>query len=376
MQTTPKKSLFPEEAVMRLLSILLLSLAGAVHAGDAGKDQARKELEPRLVKLVGDAMPLSEALKSLGKQTGNTIVDHRKTHREDPKLSLNLQGVTFWQAIDDIAAKARCGYSLYQDEGALALVDGTPRHANAAYFGICRLAVKRVSVVREEDSGLTFCNVQAELAWEPRFQPFYFDVETIEVQFAEGGRGQGKPPLVKTKGSGLTRLEEGGAVEFEMRLPAPGRACPSIETLSAQIKLIGPVKMLTFRLGDLKPVKDGVEQVEESVKVAIKPHPQKRKEWSFDVIINNPPGDFQFDSYQSRDWLVHNRIYLEKADGTRIKHESEEPIDNVSFKRAAIRYDFKSEMFGKTAGWSLVYRTPGRVVELPASFTLKNILLP
>lgn len=366
---------------MKILAILTSTFflaAGALLAGDAALDQARKELQPRLVNLVHDAMPLSEALKSLQKQTGNTIIDRRKTHVENPTLKLDLKGVTFWQAIDDITARAGCSYSPYLEEGALALTDGAARKTGAAYYGICRLAVKRVSAVRDEDSGLGFCSVAAELAWEPRFQPFYFDVETVEAQFAaEAPRGQ-KPQAVKMKGPGLTTVEGQGAVEFDLRLPLPPRSCPSIETLSAQIKLIGPAKMLTFRLADVKPSKAGVEQVQDGVKVTIKPHALERNEWSFDVVINNPPGAFNFDSNQFRDWLVHNRIYLERLDGTRIKHEpgAEEPIDNISFKRAAIRYDFTGDMPAKTAGWTLVYRTPGRVVDLPVSFTLKNIRLP
>ena len=47
-----------------------------------------------------------------------------------------------------------------------------------------------------------------------------------------------------------------------------------------------------------------------------------------------------------------------------------------SFQRAPIRYDFTQDLPEKNTGWSLVYRTPGRIVDLPLSFTLKNIPLP
>ncbi len=329
-------------------------------------------------------MPLSEAVKALEKQTGNTIADRRKNLRDNPKLKLDLKDATFWQALDDITAASNCSYSLYEDDGVLALVDGPPRKHNAAYAGICRLAVKRVSLVRFDETGLRYCNVVTELAWEPRFQPIYVDIGAVDAAFTV----MGKPHLIKIVGPGKTTVEKGIAMEVEeIRLPDPPRAASAIDSLSVEFKLTGPAKMLTFRLADLKAVKEPVQQIQDDVKVTFKPLlPQSRERWSFNVTVFNPPGSQRFESHEFRDWLVHNRIYLEKVEGGKTitiphKPEEEQPANRddpapYAFKRAAIRYDFTGEMPAKTAGWSLVYRTPGRIVDVPLKFTLTNIVLP
>ena len=365
----------------RLVASLTLLISPMTAVGQ------EKSLEPRPVNLVHDAITLSDALKSLQEQTGNEIADRRKNHRENPRLKLSLKNVTFWQALDVITAEARCGYSLYHEDGKVALVDAPSRkrRPTVAYAGICRLAVKRISLIRDEESGEHFCNVLAELAWEPRFHPFYLDVGSAEALFDKAESGRGQVLQHKIVGPGQTRLDDRCAAEFELRFPAPPRACPEIKSLACQLKLVGPAKMLTFRLPDLKPAKDGVMQVQDNVKVMFKPLLPRRERWSFDVIIENPPGSYRFESYQERDWLMHNKIFLEKVDGgktTVIAHqpEGERPVPDdpftFSFKRAAFRYDFTGDMPETNAGWSLVYRTPGPIVDVPLRFTLENIRLP
>ena len=357
-------------------------------------DKARKELEPRLLTLVNDAIPLDEALKLL-QETGNTVVDRRKNHRDNPKLKLDLKNATFWQALDGIIGKldeihrkldqGRCRYHLHQDDGTLALVDGTPPRQNTAYAGICRLALGKVSLLRFEDSGSSFCDAEVELTWEPRFLPIYVDVEDAQAQFAAPelrNPSMARPRLANMKDKGKGRIKVAGqrAVLLELRFDAPPRSCPSMESLACQVKLIGPAKMLTFRLADLKPTEAGIDQTQEDVKVNFKTLPLMRDLWTFDVTIFNPPGAYNFESNEYEDWFVHNRIFLEKNDGSRIDHKpgawAPVPDERFSFRRAPIRYDFEGKMPEKTVGWSLVYRTPGRIVDLPVSFTLKNILLP
>ena len=269
--------------MIRSLSFLLVAFTCTFQAGDpAAFERVRKELEPRLVNLVQAGIPLSDALAALQKQTGNVIADRRKNTLDNPKLNLNLNNVTFWQALDDITSKARCGYSLYQNDGTLALVDAALRKANATYAGICRLAVKQVSVTRNEDSGQGFCNVLMELAWEPRFHAIYLDVGATKAVFAgfeaTRNRPMGNSQLVEIAGPGQIKVEERMLWNLELRLPAPPRACPSIESLSVQLKLIGPAKLLTFRLSNLSPLKEAVEQIQEDVKVTFKPlTPRKRQ---------------------------------------------------------------------------------------------------
>jgi hypothetical protein len=375
----------------RIFSILFVffSMTSLAGAGDVPAiDRARKELEPRLVKLVHDAIPLSEALKSLQEQTGNEIANRRRLHQENPKLTLDLKAATFWEALDKITGLAGCGYSVHEEDGKVALVDTPQRTLNVTYLGICRLAVKRVRADRDEASGHHYCTVLAELTWEPRFRPLYVNVGAAEAVLAdgrEGDKGQGTKDIEKAKqkiaAPGQITVEGRGAIEFELRLdPAPPRSCPSLESLAGQLKLIGPAKMLTLRLpAQGLQAKKPVEQVQDDVKVVFKPYAPQSSRWTFDVSIFNPPGAYSFDSYQQHHWLIHNKLFLEKLDGGKtapLRTSEEEFVQGPDFKQTTIRYSFTGRLPEKTAGWSLVYQTPGRIVDLPLTYGLKNIRLP
>ena len=356
---------------------ILLCTTSSVHADDPAVERALAELKPRRVTLMDDAMPLDQAVKTLQEKTGNTIVD-RRSHPENPKLKLVLKDATFWEAIDEITSQAKCGYSLYQQDGKLALVETPQRRLKTTYADIFRLTVKRVSVARDFDSDTSFCNVLLELAWEPRFQPFFLEVGPVEAKLA------GSPvrfPDLKAPGLGRVSVAQLNAAEVNLRLPATSRDCPSIHSLSGNITLLGPSKMLTFRFDKLKQGQKD-EQTKEEVNVSLEPRSLAKKFWSFDVSINNPPGGPRFDSYQASAWLANNRIHLErnragKIDVIPLLVNNETENKPTTARGASLRYRFeRDDLPTDTKDWSVVYRTPGRIVELTLPFTLKDIPLP
>ena len=111
---------------------ILLCATSLVRADDPAVERARAELKPKLVTLRND-VPLDRAVKILQEETGNTIVD-RRSQPGNPTLKLTLKDATFWEALDDITHQAKCGYSLYQQDGKLALVGHT---AAAPEYELC-----------------------------------------------------------------------------------------------------------------------------------------------------------------------------------------------------------------------------------------------
>ena len=354
---------------------ILLCTPSFVLADDPAVERARAELKPRLVTLIGEAMPFDQAMKTLQEKTGNTIDDLR-THPENPKLKLALKDVTFWEAIDEISRQAKCGYSLYQKEGTLTLVDTPQRRLNTTYSGICRLAVKRVSVTHDDENGTSYCNVLLELAWEPRFQPFFLDVGPV-VAMPEMMNGLALDASALSK----VPVAQRNATEVELRFPAPQRICPRLLKLSGKFTLLGPSKMLTFRFDNLKQGQKA-EQTKEEVSVGLEPKSLAKKFWSFDVAITNPPGGPSFESFQARAWLENNRIFLQRDRAgkiDKISHVANKQKENKETKAtgAWLHYVFENnDLSADTKDWSVVYRTPGRIVELTLPFTLKDIPLP
>jgi hypothetical protein len=316
-----------------------------------------------------DDVSLKGALKALEEQTGNTIVD-RRSRRTDPRLQLRLNDVVFWQALDEIVRQAGCGYSVYQDDGKLALVDNPLRQTRVHYEGIFRASVKRVAVVRDEDTGSHFCTATLELTWEPRFRPFLLQVGPTEATFSGGTRA-------KSQGQADVLVTGRLAADVDVRLPAPPRSSAQIASLRGQFALLGPSKMLAFEFAGLKAGQP-LSETKEGVQVSVTPLTPQPGRWSYRVVVQNPPGGPRLESFREDIWLGNNEIALQKKQGsatiTPLPSAREE--EEISAKGARIRYDFTRNLPASPSGWSLIYRTPARLVHVPASFTLTDIALP
>ena len=128
-----------------------------------GKPTAGKELEPRTVTLQGKDITLKGALTALFKQTGNRVADRRQVKNET-RLKLNLEKATFWQALDAVAREADARVSLYEQDGALALVDGPYREVPVSYNGLFRTTVKRIDLTRMLEADAHFAIIHLEIA--------------------------------------------------------------------------------------------------------------------------------------------------------------------------------------------------------------------
>ncbi len=348
----------------------------------------RQELKPRTLTLKNPAILLSAALAVLQEKTGNTIADRRRD-KSDPMLSLDLDNVSFWPALESIARAAGCGISLYQHDGAVALVNAPHRPMPLSHSGIFRFAVKRLAVSRDEETGTSACTVLIEVAWEPRFVPLYLTTGPIRAAFSPDAAGQ--ELRAKLEGRGRDLVAGRTAFDLEVRLPAPKRSAATLAHFQGELKFLGPSKMLTFVFSPLKTIaknnrQEHLEQTQDGVKVRISEVKTKSTLWSVAVEIDNPQGPV-FESFQASTWLRNNRITLEKGTGTnrqtwprRIEDETELESPAPPFAtRAVVQYFFKVRPDtnpGTPADWSLTYRTPGRLVELTVPFTFKDLPLP
>jgi hypothetical protein len=358
-------------AALLLLGLLTIVLAGGDRKTAAKIAQAQKELEPRPLTLSSQTITAAQFLAQLERQTGNVVVDRRSSKQDQP-ITLEFDKMPFWQALDRFAVRAGCGYTAYANDGGVALVDVARRSTHVSYHGIVRTALKRVNVAQDFDTDTATCTVHLDVAWEPRFQPFYLGVGPATATYVP--RGVAKELKVMAPGRGQLPVAGRSAVEVELHLPAPPRQSPAIASLEGSLKFIGPSKMLTFRFADIK-ANAALEQDEASVRLT------KVKEGLdrvlIDVQIDNPEGTPVFESYQT--WLDNNRISLVKGDGAKQYTWSPEPNETVLLetnRRAVLQYAFAvTKGKGKLADWTLVYRTPGRIVELAVPYRFKDVPL-
>jgi hypothetical protein len=339
--------------------------------------KAKKDLAPKLVTLQG-SFSLSKALEELDKQTGIKIEDRRR-EKEDPRLKLDLEQVTFWQALDAITREADLQIYLYRDSG-IALVDGPHVAVPVSYNGIFRVALKRLVAVRELETNAHFYVARMEVAWEPRFRPFLIDTRP-QALVVKDDRDRELP--VPEEGGGKAPVESPFATNLDLRLPAPPRSVNRLNVLKGNLAVVGPSKMLEFTFDTLDVLEKDAkarEQTQESVTVRItRPNLTKgARLLKLEVTLEYPPDGPDFESFQS--WLVNNDIYLLKpATNDRFPNNAGYASDAVSKNRASLQYNFVEEKklpFGNPGDWKVVYRTPGSIAEVPVPFEFKDVPLP
>jgi hypothetical protein len=342
------------------------------------------EPAPQVVTLVGEAIPLGKALADLTRQTGIPVQDRRDLKME-PLLKLELKQVPFWRALDAIARQAGAGVSLYQPDGQVALIEPAPKALPVSYDGIFRSTVKRLTLHHDLESGGHSATVQIEIAWQPPFQPLFLEIRSYEAAFAADAKGRSLH--ARQRGTGQTAVQ-GRAALVDLSLPAPDRSAPALAELKGNFTVIGSAKMLTVRFGRLaETAKTGKVQThtsKEGITVTLrKLEVVDSDRWQADVELIYPRGGPQFESFQ--DWLVNNRIYLEKGKGKAQQRFEPGPADQQiklrTSNRAIIRYYFVEEKgrtphLGSPGDWSLVYQTPSRLLAVPGTFHFKTLALP
>jgi hypothetical protein len=355
----------------------LLLAFGGNPAPAAEPGESREEGSPRLFKLTKKAIPLASALRELSKQTGIDIVDKRLV-KTDPQLDLKFDGTPFWQALDTIAGKARVVVSLYQADGRIALVDGTYRPLPVSYSGVFRTVVKSLTVVQNFDTGTKDGVAHLEVAWEPRFEPFFLDEQPASVAYAKDK----EQVTFEQKGRGQLDVHGRLYLDFTVRFPAPDRAVKKVDLLKGKMTLLTPLNMLTFTFDKLKKIEKGdkaLSQTRDGITVRLKRLIPDDDPWDVDIGLEYPEAEgVKFDSYQS--WLVNNQIWLQRKGnrGTKKLFPVGEKAPRTTYPRAELVYFFgnKKGQLGKPRDLKLVYRTPGKIVNLPLQFEFKDLKLP
>jgi hypothetical protein len=354
--------------VKALVAILLGTTY--VHAQDAARTLAL--LQPRPFTLPKGEHKVANLLAELEKQTGNRLLDRRSN--TNTKVDIGFDGQTFWQAVDRLAEKLDARLSLYSDDG-IALVDGPRQAGTMVHTGICRLEIKSLEVKRDVEANRRTCVIQVEIAWEPRFEPLYLTVDNVKGAFAADARGQERT-IEPIRGVAQS-VPQRRAQVVELRMPGPERSSPSLASLTGELRFLGPAQMLTARFASLKPGPQTQAFTADGVTVRLKRVAANARNWTFDLDLENPDGT-AFESYQS--WIDNNRIHLERLRGGKKEiwaHRPHEMQSDLNGPRAQLSYFFEgAQGKGDPSEWTLVYRTPGRIVPLTVPFEFRNEALP
>jgi hypothetical protein len=382
--------MFASRLVGLLAVSCLLASVGPARADDKKKPDTQAPADNhstgvKRVTIQEKEIELSKALAEITKQTGNEVVDRRQG-KDDVKIRLDLKGVTFWQALDAVAKAADANVAVFERDMKVALTDGPFQALPTSYDGMFRIRIKRIQIAHNLETDGRQALFTMEIAWEPRFQPLFIEGQADDLYIEDD---KGRTVELPEPNRGQASTSKRNAVEVIVRTNAPQRTANSLKVLKGKLMVTGPSEVLTFtwdKLSKIDKKADYQKKTNKGVSVTLRELRQEGaagdQVWTVGLFLEYPPDGPKFESFQS--WIVNNEIhFVREKDG--LKQQMPPNLgyetDDQSDTKALIRYRFGDEpdrkvFLGKFGDWSLVYKTPGRVVEVPVNFEFKGLALP
>ena len=340
---------------------------------DAADSQAN--LGASKVTIAGKGLRLSEVLQQLQKQSGNPITDLREpegAEATNPALDLEIRDKPFFEALDAVARKADVVPNSFTGDGSIGLMAGKlPEKSLVKDTGPFRVTFTQIAVVRDLQTNSASASVQFAVAWEPRLRPMLLQIKTDELKIQDD---QGRPvePQVMKESSEVVLRPDNPAVEVNLTLNAPDRSAKSLATLKVRADITVPAGLRTFRFPTLD-VKDAVVQKQGDIAVTLEGTEVDEQVWKVNVVLEYPGEGPAFESY--RQGLFNNRLWLQKADGSRFEHNG--GFSNTTNDGGKLGFEYLFvDVPGKPADYQLVYETPSKVLTIPLEFEFKDVPLP
>jgi hypothetical protein len=325
-------------------------------------------------------MPFSAAIAEITRQTGNKLVDYRERFNQevaDPKVKVELDKVSFWQALDTVLDSANLTiYNYDEEKGALAFTsrgDGMPpRVGRGSYSGLFRLEPTRIEATRDlKGSGMHALKLTVDGVWEPRIRPIVLEVPLAEVT-AKDEKGN-DISIDETQGTLEVPIEAtNAAVELELPLEAPSRNINTLASIKGKITAVVLGKVESFEFADIDKAKSA-ELERGGVTVTVESCRKNGDIYDINMRVRFDRAANALESH--RGWIYENECYLMDQKGSRTENAGLEAT-LLSVNEVGLAYKFDLGENATPAGYTFVYRTPAAIIKIPVEFELKNIELP
>jgi len=326
------------------------------------------------VTIQAKAIRLSEALGLIQKQTGNGITDLREQlggETTNPAFDLDIHDVPFHEALDRVARLAEVSVNAFTGDGTIGITAEMPsKDPLIQYVGPFRVAFKQFTEVRDLQAGTSAASAQLEVAWEPRLRPMLLTLKSDGLAVKDDQNREVKPQAMMESNEVVLRPEN-PAVEMNLNLEAPDRSAVKLSSFRIKADVTLPAGIKTFRFPSL--AQENVTQKQGDVSATLQNVEIDEQVWKVNVELVYPGNGPAFESY--RQGLFNNRIWLQKADGSRFEHNG--GFSNTSSDGGKLGFEYLFvDAPGKPADYQLVYETPSKVVTIPLEFEFKNVPLP
>ena len=329
--------------------------------------------QPGKVRLVGE-MTIGDVLKKILKQTRNEIAVADDSLL-DKKIDINLQGVEFWPAMDEILDKSKLRIDRYgsQKPGQLMLTSADPQKV-APKIPTVSSKIFQTQVIRVDSSvnlkqpNLDFTTINLLVRWEPRLRPISVDIPMSNVK------------IIDEYGDAITLANQNEViygmvqpeipeVEFSIQLPRLDRQVESIKSFKATVDAVLPGRSELFRFKNVAKLKAGFKQEKAGANVTFGGMRKNEDAYSIRLSLSFDDENNALESHQA--WVFQNEVYLLDSQGQREDAISIETMQQDN-EKVTVQYYFVEDPGNRT----LIYKTPAAIVKLPVAIELNEIPLP
>ena len=396
-----------EESLFKLGSKILPILPEpAGKQESAGRDTRLKKIRAALevstktspvaskVTIQGSAIRLTDALKALQQQSGNTIVDLREQNGQEtgnPTLNLDLKDAPFFVALDDIAKKAGLALNFYTAENAIGLLSAAqapnsgagqagsgasqPGGMFVSYPEAYRISLNRIGLTRDfnNTTGPQMANVQMELAWEPRLRPIMIKLRADQIE-ATDDKGRKIAASTTAESMELAIRPENPIVDLNLNLVAPPRDAARIAKMQVVADLTVPLAKTTLAIS--KITDQGKETTSADASLRLMAFEAEPPVWKVTVELKlpTPKGSEKLDSYRQAN--LTPQVALVKPDSARVGLNGGFSTTQGSTPNSVIYEFLFVDIPGKPDDHGLVVEFPGELKTIPVKWIFQDIPLP
>lgn len=337
--------------------------------------------EPSMVNLQGQ-ISVADALNSIETQTRNPIgsVAYKRQEAFREIVNLDIQGVTYWEAIDELLDKIdwqvvpkESGKLTFgpktqiPQEDPAGLLKGLPREAiPPVYIGILRLQPICLSKTTNFLEPLqSTAELDFVVHWEPRFHPVFvrFPMEKLVV------RTDNDETLIVPKDQSCEYVPSGSQLVASMRVVKPTQAATKISSWKGEMQIAIPGRVVSLDFPNPKE-QSGKNLVSGELTVVLEGAHKNRdlQEIQIGVSLSDQPSS---DVLQG--WLTLTDAYLVDKDGNKVEHAG---WATTRITKSDIGLSYLFDIEDELSEYRFVYRAPDSVILQTVDYEFDNIPIP
>jgi len=328
--------------------------------------------QPLAIDLKGQ-WTVEEILQAIGQQTGNSI--GMGWQREQP-LEVDWQQLTFWEAVDELADATQATVRERPGIGLVLQPELLPasRRARASYHGAFRISPTRIqSTLDLKSTQPTITNLSLALEWEPKLRVIRLEMPLTEIEIRPAGEDQVEAAVVEAGGRiafGVGTDQRTASVSF----PLPGlgdRAAEAID-VTGRFQLLVAGREEKFRFDKLSEALAEKRTIERSgIRVQLEESDMQEHLMLIKIGIQFSDDKQSLESHLG--WIYENQVELIDSKGGTHPYLT---IESGGRRDQGIALIYLFERFADLDDISLVYRSPGILLEVDVPFELRGIPLP